>query len=56
LTKEEASLATEKQKKKKMHFPMRKYAVKVRGVCFGVCYGLDIVDEGAEFFDRGCIS
>ncbi|MCJ1243785.1 60S ribosomal protein L35 [Trapelia coarctata] len=28
LTKEEASLETEKQKKKRMHFPMRKYAVK----------------------------
>ncbi|MCJ1373263.1 60S ribosomal protein L35 [Loxospora ochrophaea] len=28
LTKEEASLVTEKQKKKQMHFPQRKYAVK----------------------------
>lgn len=29
LTKHEASLVTEKQKKKQMHFPQRKYAVKV---------------------------
>lgn len=29
LTKEEASIVTEKQKKKRMHFPARKYAVKV---------------------------
>ncbi|KAF2255641.1 60S ribosomal protein L35, partial [Trematosphaeria pertusa] len=28
LTKHEASLVTEKQKKKQMHFPQRKYAVK----------------------------
>ncbi|OAX83594.1 60S ribosomal protein L35 [Emergomyces africanus] len=30
LSKHEASLRTEKQKKKQMHFPQRKYAVKVR--------------------------
>ncbi len=29
LTKHEAAIVTEKQKKKKIHFPMRKYAVKV---------------------------
>ena len=29
LTKHEASLVTEKQKKKNTHFPLRKYAVKV---------------------------
>ena len=29
MTKEEASLKTEKQKKKEMHFPQRRYAVKV---------------------------
>lgn len=28
LSKKEAGLVTEKQKKKQMHFPMRKYAVK----------------------------
>lgn len=28
LTKHEASLVTEKQKKKQVHFPQRKYAVK----------------------------
>ncbi|MCJ1481051.1 60S ribosomal protein L35 [Schaereria dolodes] len=28
LTKKEASIVTEKQKKKQMHFPQRKYAVK----------------------------
>ena len=31
LTKHEANLVTEKQKKKQMHFPQRVYAVKVRG-------------------------
>jgi large subunit ribosomal protein L35e len=30
LTKHEASLVTEKQQKKRIHFPQRKYAVKVR--------------------------
>lgn len=30
LTKHEASLVTERQKKRQMHFPQRKYAVKVR--------------------------
>ena len=30
LSKHEASLVTDKQKKKSMHFPQRKYAVKVR--------------------------
>ncbi len=29
LTKHEAGLVTERQKKKRTHFPMRKYAVKV---------------------------
>ena len=29
LTKNEASLVTEKQRKKRIHFPQRKYAVKV---------------------------
>ncbi len=30
LTKHEASIKTERQKKRSMHFPQRKYAVKVR--------------------------
>lgn len=30
MTKHEATLVTEKQKKRQMHFPQRKYAVKVR--------------------------
>ncbi|KAI4274589.1 MAG: hypothetical protein L6R38_006060 [Xanthoria sp. 2 TBL-2021] len=32
LTKHEASIVSEKQKKRQMHFPQRKYAVKVRWV------------------------
>jgi len=30
LTKHEATIITEKEKKRQMHFPQRKYAVKVR--------------------------
>ncbi|GBF67006.1 60S ribosomal protein L35 [Trichophyton mentagrophytes] len=34
LTAHQASLKTEKQKKKEMHFPQRKYAVKVRPTAY----------------------
>jgi len=34
LTKHQASLKTERQKKKEMYFPMRKYAVKVKSIGF----------------------